>query len=268
MFIMKKVSNFEVDHDFFSGRREEDIVRISFKVNLLQRSTHLDAKGTLFHYLDLVSKSDAIRSVLIIGSPKKTGRDEYIGIYRQLLRQELDTRALARLYNAVNQFVLKMVGFNKIVVHADSGRVISFYLNISLACDYRIIANNTVFQNPHLDLGLVPKGGGAFFLSRLLGFSKASELMLSDKDITAEEALELGIVDKVVPVVELDETAVKIAKNFARKPVGSVSGIKKLLSSCMKELEDCLECENQLLLQTVSSSEFRKSLREYTEAYH
>jgi 2-(1,2-epoxy-1,2-dihydrophenyl)acetyl-CoA isomerase len=141
-------------------------------------------------------------------------------------------------------------------------------MNISLACDYRIIGDNTFFQNPYLNLGLVPKGGGAFFLSRLLGYSKASELLLADKDITAEEALRLGIVDKVVPSVELNEAALEIAKDFARKPVGSVSGIKKLLSRCLKELEDCLECENQVLLQTVSRSDFRKKLREYTESYH
>ncbi|MEJ2234500.1 MAG: enoyl-CoA hydratase/isomerase family protein [Deltaproteobacteria bacterium] len=265
---MKKVSNFEVDYDFFSGRREEDIVLISFKENLLHRATHLDAKGQLFDYLELVSKSDAIRGVLIIGSPKKMGREEYIEIYRRVWKQELDTRALARIYNAVNQFVLKMVEFNKIVVHADSGKVISFYMNISLACDYRIIGDNTVFQNPYLDLELVPKGGGAFFLSRLLGFRKASELLLSDKDISAEEALRLGIVDKVVPAVELNEAALKIAQDFARKPVGSVAGIKRLLSRCLKELEDCLECENQVLLQTVSRSDFRKKLGEYTEGYH
>ena len=265
---MKKMSNFEVDYDFFSGRREEDIVLISFNENLLQRTTHLDAKGLLFDYLELVSKSDAIRGVLIIGSPKKRGREEYIRFYRQVVQPQFDMRGLARVYNAVNQFVLKMVNFSKIVVHADSGKVISFYMNISLACDYRIIADNTVFQNPYLDLGLVPKGGGAFFLSRLLGFSKAWEVLLSDEDISAEEALELGIVDKVVPAVELNEAALKIAKDFARKPVGSVAGIKRLLSRCLKELEDCLECENQVLLQTVSRSDFRKKLREYTEGYH
>jgi 2-(1,2-epoxy-1,2-dihydrophenyl)acetyl-CoA isomerase len=264
---MKKVSNFEVDYDFFSGRREADIVLISFKENLLQRTTHLDAKSLLFDYLELISRSDAIRGVLIIGSPKKIGREEYIRFYRQVLQPEFDMRGLARVYNAVNQFVLKMVDFKKIVVHADSGKVISFYMNISLACDYRIIGDNTFFQNPYLDLELVPKGGGAFFLSRLLGFSKASELLLSDKDITAEEALRLGIVDKVVPFVEVDEAALKIAKDFARKPVGSVSGIKRLLSSCLTDLEACLECENQVLLQTVSRSDFRRKLREYTEGY-
>ena len=265
---MEKVSNFEVDYDFFSGRREEDIVLISFKENLLQRTTHLDAKGELFDYFELVSKSDAIRGVLIIGSPKKIGREEYIRFYRQVLQPEFDMRALARVYNAVNQFVLKMIDFRKIVVHADSGKIISFYMNISLACDYRIIGDNSVFQNPYLEMGLVPKGGGAYFLSRLLGSSKASELLLSAKDITADEALRLGIVDKVVPSVELNEAALKIAKDFARKPMDSVAGIKRLLSCCLTDLEACLECENEVLLQIVNRSDFRKKLREYTEGYH
>ena len=105
-------------------------------------------------------------------------------------------------------------------------------------------------------------------MSRLLGFSKASELLLSPKDITAEEAQRLGIVDRVVPSEELNEAALKIAQDFARKPVGSVSGIKRLLGCCLKDLEACLECENQVLLQTVSRSDFREKLREFTESYH
>lgn len=262
---MKDVSAFEVNYDFFSGEKVEDIVLIRFKDNLLQRTTHLDAKGLLFDYLDLVLKSDEIKVIMIIGSPKKIGREEYIRFYRQLLTKELDAKALARLYNAVNQFVLKIVGFGKPIVHADSGKVISLYMNISLACDYRIIGDNCVFQNPYLDLGLVSKGGGAFFLSRLLGFSRASEVLLSKKDITADEALKLGIVHEVVPTLELDEAAIEVAKAFAGKPVHSFAGIKRLLRCCMKDLEDCLVCENELLLQAVSRPDFTKR---FTEGYH
>jgi len=264
---MKKRSSFEVDYDFFSGQRIEDIAVLSFKENFLHGGTHLTAKGWLFDYLELVSKSDEIKVLLIIGSPKKIGREEYIRFYRQVLDPGFDQRALARLYNSVSQLVLKIIGFNKIVVHADSGKVISLFMNLSLACDYRIIGDNCVFQNPYLDLGLIPKGGGAFFLSRLLGFSKASEILLSDKDITADEALSLGIVDKVVPLADLKEAAVEIARHFAEKPVGSLAGIKKLLSSCMRDLEECLDCESELLLRTISRPDFREKLREYTEDY-
>jgi len=60
------------------------------------------------------------------------------------------------------------VNLNKIVVHADGGRVIPLFMNVSLACDYRIVADNTVFQNPCIELGLAPKGGSGFFLSKML----------------------------------------------------------------------------------------------------
>ncbi|UCG13587.1 MAG: enoyl-CoA hydratase/isomerase family protein [Deltaproteobacteria bacterium] len=261
---MNGASDFEANYEFFSGQKIDDIVVLSLGENLLHHATDLAVKGVLFDYLDLVSRSDVIKVLLIIGSPKKVGREEYIRFYRQLLEPAFDIRALARLYNAANQFILKMVDFGKPIVHADSGKVISLYMNIGLACDYRIIGDNVVFQNPYLDLGLVPKGGGAFFLSRLLGSSTATEILLSDKDITAKEALSLGIVDKTVPSDELDETALKIAQDFARKPMHSLAGIKRLLSCCLRELQYCLECENELLLQIVSRPEFQEKLLEYT----
>jgi 2-(1,2-epoxy-1,2-dihydrophenyl)acetyl-CoA isomerase len=265
---MKKVSNFEVDYHFFSGEREKDIVWIRFKENLIQRATHLEAKNLLFDYLDRIAKSDEIKVLIITGSPRKVGREDYIRFYRQLLQVDFDAKDLARLYNAVNQFVLKIVGFGKPIVHADSGKVISLYMNISLACDYRIIGDNSIFQKPYLDLGLIPKGGGAFFLSRLLGFSKALEILLSEKDITADEALKLGIVDKIVPLGQLKEEARKIARDFAGKPIHTLSGIKRLLRCCMRDLEDCLICENELLLQMVSRADFTERLVEVSKRYN
>ncbi len=153
------------------------------------------------------------------------------------------------MYYAVDQFILKIVEMDKIVVHADSGKVIPIFLNVSLACDYRIVANNTVFQNPCLQLGLVPKGGGAFFLSKMLGLSKASELMLSEREVTAEEALRLGLVNEVVPFEKLEEATLKIAREFARKPSSTLLGVKRLLNYSIKDLADYLELENRVLLR-------------------
>ena len=260
---MKKDQNLDVKYDFFSGKRIEDIIVLSLKENLLHHGTDLDDKALLIDYLELVSKNDAIKVLLIIGSPKKIGREEYIEFYRQHFQKGFGQTDLERLYNAVNQFVLKMVHFNKMVIHATSGKVISLYMNISLACDYRIVGDNSVFQNPYLDLGLVPKGGGAFFLSRMLGSSKASKVLLSDKDISADEALRLGIVERVVPSDELNEAALKIARDFARKPLNSVLGIKRLLNCCTRDLENCLQCENELLFRIINGPEFREKLREY-----
>ena len=265
---MKKDRDLDERCDFFSVKRVGDILVLSFKENLLNHGTDLDSRDLLFDYLEFVSKNDAIKVVLIMGSPKKIGREEYTNFFCQLLQPGFGQRDIERLCHAVNQLVLKIVGLDKIVIHADSGRVISLYMNVSLACDYRIIGDNSVFQNPYLDLGLVPKGGGAFFLSRMLGSSKASEVLLSGKDITAEEARRLGIVNKVVPSDELNEAALKVAQGFARKPIHSMIGIKRLLNCCTVDLQSCLECENDLLFRIVNDRDFRKRLREYREGHH
>lgn len=259
---MQKAREFDQTHGFFSSKRIDDIVMLRFNENLLSSATDLDAKESLFDYLELISKSDEIKVVLIMGSPHKTGCEEYFEFYPKAFEIEFGHYAIERLYNAVNQFILSLVALNKITVHADSGKVISLFLNVSLACNYRVVADDTVFENPCLKLGLVPKGGGAFFLPKMLGASRALEILLSEEDIPAQKALRLGIVDKLVTADELENAALEIARAFARKPGTTLAGIKRLLSYSMKDLADFLRLENEVLLRTGRSQEFRKRLLE------
>ena len=140
---------------------------------------------------------------------------------------------------------------NQIVIHTDSGKVLPMFLNASLACDYRIVADNTVFQNPCLEFGLVPKGGGAFFLSRILGVSRAYKIMLAEEDITADDALKLGLVDEVVLLKELRNAALMVAEQFARKPARSLRCCKRLLNFSLKDLREYLEFETQELANLI-----------------
>jgi len=246
---MTKELDLDYKGDFFSARSLEEIAVVELKENLLFYATDLGAKEEMLSYLELVSRSEPIKVLVIFSSPRKTGCEEYFEFYRQASEGELDRNAITRMYYAVDQFILKIVEMDKIVVHADSGKVIPIFLNVSLACDYRIVANNTVFQNPCLQLGLVPKGGGAFFLSKMLGLSKASELMLSEREVTAEEALRLGLVNEVVPFEKLEEATLKIAREFAQKPSSTLLGVKRLLNYSIKDLADYLELENRVLLR-------------------
>ena len=122
---------------------------------------------------------------------------------------------------------------------------------MSLACDYRIIATHTVFQKPYFELEKLPKGGGAFFLCKMLGYCQAKQLLMSEKDINALEALEIGIVDKVVPYNKLEETAVKIAQDFTKRSTRSLAGIKCLVNYTMKDIQDYLDFESFELLRTM-----------------
>jgi 2-(1,2-epoxy-1,2-dihydrophenyl)acetyl-CoA isomerase len=122
-----------------------------------------------------------------------------------------------------------------------------------LACDYRIVADNTVFQNSNLPLGIIPKGGLSFLLSKMLGSVTASRILLSSRDINAEEAYQLKLVDQVVPIEELDAVALETARAFTRLPYGYTAGIKKLLNYDIDEVENFLAYEDSVLRNPVAS---------------
>jgi enoyl-CoA hydratase/carnithine racemase len=250
-FKMKKKVNLDEEFEFFTAEKLDEIVILRLKENLLFRATDLFVRDKVLDYFDHISITDSIKIVVIMSSPEVKGSEEYFDFYHRVLSSRLFEKDVHRLHNVFTQIILRIVDLNKIVVHANRGRVISLFLNFSLACDYRIVANNTVFQNPYYKLGLVPIGGGAFFLSRRLGRSKALDILLSDEDITADQALKLGIVDKVVDYEELEKAAIDTARRFAQKPAGSLGGLKKLINHSMKDLKDYMAIEYKELIKVL-----------------
>ena len=246
----------EIDNELFSAELVDQIAVMMFKKDLLLYVSDLNLKELLFDYLDGLSKNDNVRLILIIGSPEKKGVEDYLNFYTDVFNSGRDLNELERLYNAVNQFILNIVRLDKTVIHADSGKVISVFMNIALSCDYRIIGDNTEFENPYLQFGLVPKGGGAYFLPKMIGRGRAFEILTSDHTIDATEALKLGIVDKVFPSENLYEEALNTAKKFVERPEGTLWGIKRLLNYDLKDLEKYLEYENEALRLIIKSSSF------------
>lgn len=268
-----------INNDVFTVESIGDVVILGMKGNPLYPLIDLQAKETLFDCIDEINNREDIRVLVIIGPAIKPEYEEYVDLFRLNKGPDTDRRSLqakgismylvdydtlARFCNAVNQFVLKIVGFNKFVIHADSGPIISPFMNLSLACDYRIVGKHSVYKNPYLGIGLVPKGGSAYFLARLIGYRNAKKVLLADDTICADEALKLGIVDQVVSTCDLYETALKTARRYAELPARSLSGIKKLLNCSPGELETCLKCEDEQFLQIANSEKFRNKLKTYT----
>ena len=248
---MKRKIDLASDFDIFKGEIIGSVLVLSLKDNLMFRATSLKTKSTIIDYLDQLSRTEAIKVLLVVSSPNKAGREEYCKFYDQVIQSALDINTVHKLFHAVDDLILKIKEINQIVVHADSGNVLPLFLNISLACDYRIVADNTVFQNPCLEYGLVPKGGGAFFLSKILGAGGACRIMLSEEDISAGGALKLGLVDEIVAFNELRDAAFKVAEDFARKPSRSLRCCKRLLNFSFKELREYLEFETDELIKMI-----------------
>ena len=253
---MEKERDIEAVKDFFLVEKSGDVVILRSHGNAFSFATDLNHNETLLSFFDDLSQLNSVKVIVIISSHNRTGSEEYLHFAQRLKTCDWEREVLLKRFcNTINQLILKIVDLDKIVIHANSGSVISLLLNLSLACDYRIAADNTVYQNPYLEVDLLPIGGGPFFLSRRLGLSKAYEVLLNQRDIPAIEAMKLGIVDKVVPEQKLEELTLKFAQWFSRKPAHSLAGIKKLLNYSLLGLKEYLEFETLELVRTVQSKD-------------
>ena len=245
-----KTSSYERP-DFYLLKRFDDIVMLKLGRNFLFEAIDQEFINPLLDVFDHITASDKIKALVVMNCIEQIGSEEYVDFCRHVIESEADCRSLQIMCNVFDQLILKIAGLNKPVIHADCGEVISLFLSISLACDYRITATHTIFQKSYFELETLPKGGSPFFLCKMLGYHRAKELLMSDKGINALEAFEIGIVDQIVPYDKLEEAAIQKAQDFTRRSLRSLEGIKKLINYSMKDLQDYLNFESFELLNTI-----------------
>lgn len=245
------------DTPIFSCYRSGATVLLKIKANLLNVISGIDINDLMFDYFKRFTSDPTVKVIILLGVEGKKGRDEYIGFYQRVANGTLSYNRLERLYHAINQFIRKLASVNKYVIHADRGQIDTIFLSMALACDYRILATGSVYQNPYRNIGLVPKGGLAYFLPRITGSGAASKFLLRKDDITAKEALGLKLVDRIVPPDRLEEEAIKVAKSIEDVPSETLFGVKKLLNLSMDELNRVLEVENNELRRIVRAENFK-----------
>jgi len=239
------------EHGFYSLKQFDDVATLKLGNNFLSNTIDLAIKNSLFDVFDHISDNGEIKVLVIMNCHEQIGCEGYIDFCRQVLETEFDRKSIQRMCNLFDQLILKIVRLNKPIIYADCGEVISLFLSMGLACDYRIVATHTIFQKSYFELDTLPKGGSAFFLCKMLGYCRAKQLLMSDKDINAIEALEIGIVDQVVPYNKLKETAMLTAQDFTKRSIRSLEGIKKLINYTIKDIQDYLEFESFELLRTM-----------------
>jgi enoyl-CoA hydratase/carnithine racemase len=246
----------EVQYDFFSTRLSDGVLIIDFKKNLLIQGTRLRNRDIFFSYLDSIESCDPVQVIIIRSYLEESGHREYMAFFQSIKsgKSDLDLHRLCNMYALL---ILKIIGLNKIVIHATSGNVISLFLNMSLACDYRIAADNTVFLNSFLAAGILPIGGGPFFLSKKIGSGKTYELLALKKEYDASEAIQYGLIDKIVPFEDLESETLNVARQFQKVPAQTLKGLKQLVNYSVKDLQNYLEFEYQEIFKIVHNSAFR-----------
>ncbi len=138
--------------------------------------------------------------------------------------------------------------------------------SLSMIGDYVIAAESAKFTMAYTKAGLTPDGSSTYYLPRLVGMRRAQELAFANRVLSAQEALEWGLLTRIVPDSELREEALAICNMFAQGPLRAQAVVKRLLFGSLRNgLEEQMEIEGREISQAAAAAEGQEGIRAFME---
>ena len=176
------------------------------------------------------------------------------------------TQAGDKIGAGFHQALDAIAAIPRFVIAAISGYALGGGCELALACDYRIASEKAVFGQPEVLLGIIPGGGGTQRLPRLIGTSRAKEMMITGRQVKVDEALSLGLVDEVVPHEQLHERALSLAAEIAKGALQAHALIKRGVDEGMSvSLAQGLLLERRLFTEIFSTQDSQIGVRSFLE---
>ncbi|MCO8277525.1 enoyl-CoA hydratase-related protein [Actinoplanes sp. TRM 88003] len=207
-----------------------------------------------------LARDPAVRCLVLTGVGRFFIAGADIAVMRDL---SLDNHVRMRRWIEV-QRLLELAP--KPVVAAINGHALGGGAELSLACDLRIAAASAGFGFPEMQLGLFPGAGGSQRLPRLLGLHKAKLLMIEGRRLTAVEALELGLLDEVVPDEDFPAVVAERARDLAAKPTATIGLLKtSMLAGAPLDIEGAMAVEWEAVQQVIASDDAAEGLQSFLD---
>ena len=208
-----------------------------------------------------VSSDAAVRAVILYGSDKvfAAGADvkEFAGQDHAYM-----SRDAARLTSSLDA----LARIPKPVIAAVTGYALGGGCELALTADFRVSAENAKWGQPEILLGIIPGAGGTQRLPRLIGPAKAKDLIYTGRFVDAQEALEIGLVDVVVPAAEVYATASAMAAKFATGPALALAAAKAAIAGGLDgDLASGLRLEAHLFASLFATSDRATGMASFIE---
>lgn len=226
--------------------------------NSFNREMALNLQATL----DLCKENPEVRAIYISGSGKAFSAGQDLQEVVAEKGPELST-ILTEHYNPIIRRVWEI---EKPIVAAVNGVAAGAGANIALACDVVVAAESASFIQAFSKIGLIPDSGGTFFLPRLIGYQKASALMMLGEKVMAKEAEQMGMIYKVFPDKKFPEESIKLAETLAQMPTKAIGYIKRALNySLTNDLNTQLAIEDQLQSAAGQTEDYKEGVKAFLE---
>lgn len=248
--------------EFIQYRTEKNVAWIKLNRPQVFNSFHSEMGVEFLQCLDEIEKDTSIRCVVLIGEGKAfcAGQD---------LQEAMDpngpglNKILSERYNPI---IRKIRTLEKPVIAAVNGVAAGAGANIALSCDVVVASQSSSFIQAFSKIGLIPDSGGTYVLPRLIGWNRASALMMLGDKVSALDALQMGMLYKVF----LDDTFLseveKLATQLSNMPTKALALTKKVLNqSFTNSLEQQLDLEFQIQNEASLTADYQEGIAAFLE---
>lgn len=213
--------------------------------------------------LDDCANNATVRAIVITGSGKAfcAGQD-----LKEVTSPDLNPGFKKILEEHYNPIITRIRNIEKPIIAAVNGVAAGAGANIALACDIVVAAESATFIQAFSKIGLIPDSAGTFFLPRLIGFQKASALMMLGNKVTAAEAVQMGMIYKIYSMGIFEDEINSLAITLANMPTKALGLTKRLLNqSLANNLEQQLALESDLQIEASSSNDYQEGVTAFVE---
>jgi 2-(1,2-epoxy-1,2-dihydrophenyl)acetyl-CoA isomerase len=235
------------------------IVKILSKNPWLNLFTDLEKTEEINQLYQRVEKDDSIKGLLFLNNPDCFDESAYINFLAEISGKDVDTFRFrkfsdfehevdrAREIVVTQQFILRMAGYRKLTFSGSLGNVSTPFIGAGMSLDFRFASRGDYFTFPHIKFGLHPTGALPFWLPYYVNKSKVDEILFSGRDLSVEEAMELGIIHQVFPGEGFHERCIAEAKSISDISRTTIRLTKELRQDYRKELNKYFTTEKKFV---------------------
>jgi enoyl-CoA hydratase/carnithine racemase len=207
------------------------------------------------------STNEKVRAVVVWGGERVFAAGADI---KEMI--ELDPVTMYRYIGDFQGVFSRLEALPKITVAAINGFALGGGCELSLACDFRVCAEDSQLGQPEILLGVIPGAGGTQRLPRLVGTARAKDMIYSGRFVSAQEALAIGLVHEVVPARKVYETAVEWAERYARGPLVALMAAKQAIQNGREvDMASGLLIERQAFAALFASEDQKIGMESFVE---